>query len=109
MEQEANDISAETCLTKEAFTTQIADKGSYSYEMKKNKKGKCFFLKNNQCCIYKFRPIICRFYPFELKFDPVKDQYAFDFTFECPGITKGKLVTKKDFKELFLLAKKKLL
>ena len=50
-------------------------KDSYSYEMKKNKKGKCFFLKENQCCIYEFRPIICRFYPFELKFD-LDQKYA---------------------------------
>ena len=109
LEQEANVISAETCLPKEAFTTQIADKDSYSYQMKKNKKGKCFFLKKNQCRIYESRPIICRFYPFELKFDSLKNQYAFNFTFECPGITKGKLVTKKGFKELFSLAKKRLL
>jgi Fe-S-cluster containining protein len=77
--------------------------------MKKDNEGKCFFLKDNQCCIYEFRPLICRFYPFELKFDPDKDQYAFNFTFECPGITKGRLVTKKDFKELFSLAKERLL
>jgi len=109
LEQEANVISAETCLPKEDFTTQIADIDYYSYEMKKNKKGKCFFLKENQCCIYEFRPIICRFYPFELKFDPAKNQYAFNFTFECPGLTKGRLVTQKDFKELFSLAEKRLL
>jgi Fe-S-cluster containining protein len=109
LEQEANVISAVSCLLKEAFTTQIADKDSYSYEMKKNNEGKCFFLKDNQCCIYEYRPLICRFYPFELKFDPDKDQYAFNFTFECPGITKGRLVRKKDFKELFSLAKKRLL
>jgi len=109
LEQEANVISAITCLPKEDFTTKIADKDSYSYEMKKNRKGKCFFLKENQCRIYEFRPIICRFYPFELKFDPAKNQYAFNFTFECSGITKGRLITKKDFKELFSLAKKRLL
>jgi Fe-S-cluster containining protein len=109
LEQEANAISAETCLLKEAFTTQIADKTPYRYEMKKNSEGKCCFLKDNQCCIYELRPLICRFYPFELKFDSCKDQYVFNFTFECPGITKGRLVTKKVFEDLFSLAKKRLL
>jgi Fe-S-cluster containining protein len=109
LEQETNIISNETCLPKETFTTQIADKDPYCCEMKKNNEGKCFFLKDNQCGIYELRPLICRFYPFELKFDPDKNQYAFSFTFECPGITKGRLVTKKDFEDLFLLAKKRLL
>jgi Fe-S-cluster containining protein len=109
LEQEANVISTETCLLKETFTTQIANKDPYCYEMKKNNEGKCFFLKDNQCSIYELRPLICRFYPFELKFDPIKNQYEFNFTFECPGITKGRLATKKDFEDLFSLAKKKLL
>jgi Fe-S-cluster containining protein len=109
LEQEANAISTETCLFKEIFTTQIADKNPYRHEMKKNNEGICFFLKDNQCRIYELRPLICRFYPFELKFDPCNDQYVFNFTFECPGITKGRLVTKKDFEDLFSLAKKRLL
>jgi Fe-S-cluster containining protein len=109
LEQEANIISKETCLPKETFTTKVTDKNPYCSEMKKNKEGKCFFLKDNQCSIYALRPLICRFYPFELKFDHGKNQYAFNFTFECPGITQGRLVTKKDFEDLFLLAKKRLL
>ena len=77
--------------------------------MEKDVKGSCFFLKDNQCAIYALRPLICRFYPFELKFDEYKNTHVFYFTPECPEIGKGKLLTKKDFEELFLLAKEKLL
>ncbi|MCL4429537.1 MAG: YkgJ family cysteine cluster protein [Chloroflexi bacterium] len=108
LESEANTISAATCLPKQAFTGQITGKTPYCYEMKKNAEGECFFLKDNQCSIYMLRPLICRFYPFELKFDPDKAQHAFGFTLECPGISKGKTVTFKDFEELFLLAKERL-
>jgi Fe-S-cluster containining protein len=104
---EANTISAQTNLPIEKFA-QTADKAPYVYEMKKPTDGKCFFLKNNQCTIYTIRPLICRFYPFELKFAQDKNTYVFDFTLECPAIGKGKTLTKKNFEELFLLAKEKL-
>lgn len=108
LEPEANAISAATSLPKQEFTGQIADKTPYLYEMKKDAEGKCFFLRDNRCSIYTLRPLICRFYPFELKFNQDKDQHVFDFTFECPGISRGKAVTIGDFEELFLLAKKTL-
>ena len=108
LESETNAVSAETCLPKEAFTEQINNKNPYCYEMKKNNEGKCFFLKDNQCSIYALRPLICRFYPFELKFDKDKDQHVFNFTFECPGIGKGKTLARKDFEALFLLARERL-
>ena len=76
--------------------------------MRKSAEGKCFFLKDNQCTIYELRPLICRFYPFELKFDLNKNQHVFDFTVECPGISKGKMMSRRDFEELFLLAQEKL-
>ena len=108
LESEAKVISAKTCLPQEAFSKQIVNKKPYCHEMKKNNDCKCFFLKNNQCSIYELRPLICRFYPFELKFDSDKDQYVFNFTLECPGITKGSLITRKDFEELFSLAQQRL-
>ena len=108
LESEATVISTETCLTMPKFTEKITDKDPYCFEMKKNKEGKCFFLKDNQCSIYKLRPLICRFYPFELKFDPAKDQHVFNFTIECPGINKGKMMTIKDFEALFLAARERL-
>jgi Fe-S-cluster containining protein len=108
LESEADAISAETSLPKQAFTKKTADKTPYCYEMKKSSEGKCFFLKDKQCCIYAFRPLICRFYPFELKFDSDKNLHVFDFTVECPGINKGNAVTRKDFEALFLLAQERL-
>ena len=88
--------------------SKSVDKTPYCYEMEKDNEGRCFFLKDNQCTIYTLRPLICRFYPFELKFDQDKNTHVFNFTLECPEIGKGKLLTEKDFKELFLLAKEKL-
>jgi Fe-S-cluster containining protein len=108
LESEANDISAEIKLPIKIFTEPIKDKVPYCFEMKKPKEGKCFFLKENQCSIYNLRPLICRFYPFELKFDPGKGMHVFDFTLECPEINKGKILTMKDFEELFELAKQRL-
>ncbi|HEX7483428.1 MAG TPA: YkgJ family cysteine cluster protein [Candidatus Bathyarchaeia archaeon] len=108
LKSEASDISAETKLPRQDFANQIKDKAPYCFEMKKPKKGKCFFLKDDQCSIYTLRPLICRFYPFELKFDPDKDLHIFDFTNECPAISKGKIITVKDFEELFALAKERL-
>ena len=108
LESEASDISAEINLAIKDFAEQIKDKAPYCFEMKKPKDGKCFFLIDDQCSIYKLRPLICRFYPFELKFDPDEGRHAFDFTFECPEISKGKIMTLKDFEKLFELAKERL-
>lgn len=90
------------------FAVEVADKSPYSYEMKKTAEGKCVFLKNNQCSIYGLRPLICRFYPFQLTFDSDSEMHVFDFTYECPGISCGKSVSKKDFEALFLLARQRL-
>ncbi len=108
LESEANEISTETGLPKRDFTKQITDKAPYYYEMKKDQEGKCFFLKKRQCSIYVLRPLICRFYPFELKFDKEKNKHVFNFTFECPEIGEGKRMTEKSFEELFLLAQERL-
>ena len=105
---EASKISIETCLPKQEFSKQITDKNPYYYEMKKNSNGKCFFLKENQCSIYTLRPLICRFYPFELRFEKDKRTHVFSFTLECPGICKGSLMTKKHFEELFMVARESL-
>ena len=108
LQSEVNGISAETSLLIEDFAEQIADRAPYLYEMKKPGKGKCFFLKDNHCSIYSQRPLICRFYPFELKFVADKETHVFSFTLECLGIGKGKTMTKADFEELFLLAQARL-
>jgi len=77
--------------------------------MKKTNEGKCVFLKENQCTIYNLRPLICMFYPFELKFDNGKVLHVFSFTTECPTIGTGKSFNKRDFEKLFGLAQERLL
>ncbi len=109
LESEAKEISAQTGLPVEAFADQIAGKEPYVYEMKKPSGGRCTFLVDNQCSIYSSRPLICRFYPFELKFDQDKDTHIFSFTVECPTINRGgRTLTKKDFEALFQLARQRL-
>jgi Fe-S-cluster containining protein len=107
LESEAAEISQKTSRKPEEFCEAIIGKEPYVYEMKKTV-GKCIFLKDNQCTIYESRPLICRFYPFELKFCEDQDKYLFTATLECPGIGKGKTLCKDDFEKLFLLALQRL-
>ena len=104
--QEAQTIAKETSQPTQAFTTKTQNNQPYIYEMQKSPQGKCVFLKNNQCTIYAQRPLICHFYPFELKTQ--NNQHIFDFTLECPAINQGKPTTKKHFDDLFKLAQQKL-
>jgi hypothetical protein len=108
LECEAEEISAKSVLPIEEFAVEKADCSPYVYEMKKPNGGKCFFLKDNKCSIYSARPLICRFYPFELRYDKNRNNHVFNYTQECPTINKGKALTKTDFEELFLLAKQRL-
>jgi len=107
LESEAKEISAHTGLPIEEFATESNGTQPYIYEMKKPQ-GDCFFLKDNKCTNYKLRPLICRFYPFELKFDQDKDTHVFSYTLECTMIGKGKILGKKDFEALFTLAQQRL-
>ena len=107
------------------FAVSTENQQPYVFEMKKTGEGKCIFLrkeeqqqqfskcccssKENQCAVYQFRPLICRFYPFELTFDAAKGQYVFSATLECPAIGEGKVQSQKGFKRLFKLAKQRLL
>jgi Fe-S-cluster containining protein len=108
LKTEADQIATQAGMPATEFATEIFDKSPYSYEMKKSDSGQCVFLKNNQCSIYLLRPLICRFYPFQLTFDGDNGVHVFDFTYECPGISHGKPVSKKDFEALFLLARQRL-
>jgi hypothetical protein len=108
LETEAKKISSQTSLSIPDFSMEIKDRFPYAYEIKKTSEGKCVFLKDNRCSIYQLRPLICAFYPFELKFDKDKLLHIFDFTLECPGINQGKVVQEKDFKKLFELAQERL-
>ncbi len=104
---EAKQIAKETLKQVQDFSIEIYDREPYSYEMKKVD-GKCIFLNGENCSIYPIRPLICQFYPFELKFVEGKNQYVFESTLECPGINSGKLMVEADFKGLFRLASNRL-
>jgi Fe-S-cluster containining protein len=108
LEAEAKIIASQTSRDVADFSFQIADKSPFRYEMKKTSESKCVFLHESQCTIYLIRPLICRFYPFELKFDKDKQLHVFDFTLECPRIGQGKDFSMNDFKRLFDLAQEKL-
>jgi Fe-S-cluster containining protein len=108
LEAEAKAIAAQTGQDISDFSFQISDKLPFRFEMKKTSEGKCVFLKENQCTIYEVRPLICRFYPFELKFDKDMQLHVFDFTLECPGIGQGKEFEIIEFEKLFDLAEERL-
>ena len=104
---EAEQVSKITLQPISKFAVKITDKTPYSYEMKKRTEdGKCVFLENNRCTIYSLRPLICRFYPFELKIAQ-SGKHVFLFTEECPGIKKGRMLTEDYFREMFHLARAK--
>jgi Fe-S-cluster containining protein len=103
LKTEAEQIATTTTQPTSTFTTKIKDKAPYSHEMKKTKEGKCIFLKNNRCTIYTTRPLICRFYPFELK-TAHNGKHTFLYTTECPGINKGSMLSKNYFRKLLRLA-----
>jgi Fe-S-cluster containining protein len=101
---EAEQIAAATSHPISEFAVKVEGKAPYSHEMRKTgEDGKCIFLENNRCTIYPLRPLICRFYPFELK-TALNRKHEFLYTDECPGIGKGKVFEKKHFKKLFQLA-----
>jgi Fe-S-cluster containining protein len=104
LENEAIKIQKQTNININDFCFGNTNQQPYKFEMKKQYDNKCFFLKHNVCSIYNFRPLICRFYPFELKFDEKQQKYVFTATVECPALNHGKRLTQMYFKTLFWLA-----
>jgi uncharacterized protein len=103
LKPEAEQISEATLQPTAQFAFKLADKEPYCYEMKKRAEdGKCVFLENDRCTIYPVRPLICRFYPFEL--DSCGGRYSFQFTEECPGIGEGGVLSGEYFRKMFRLA-----
>jgi len=104
LKEEAFKIYEAVLRSVEAFATPIADRGQYVYEMRKTREdGKCIFLKDVDCGIYAVRPLVCRFYPFELT-TLRSGKKRFLSTGECPGIGKGETMGKEYFENLFRLA-----
>jgi len=108
LKSEAEDIACRTSKSISDFSVRIDDRLPYVYEMKKTEEGKCVFLADNKCLIYDSRPLICMFYPFELRFGGKGEPYVFSFTAECPGVGEGKVWRLKDFKKLFESAKERI-
>jgi len=101
--KEADTISERTRKPITTFARKAPRRTPYSYEIKKTEHGKCTFLQRDVCTIYAIRPLVCRFYPFELK--PKKNEkYRFKATLECPGLGSGKLLDKSYFSKLVKLA-----
>jgi uncharacterized protein len=102
LRREAEQVSRAASQPPSQFAVKIEGKEPYSYEMKKSEDGKCLFLENNLCTIYSVRPLICRFYPFELI--SCGGKYRFLYTEECPGINRGRVLSEDYFRKMFRLA-----
>jgi len=101
LKAEAERIAEATSRPIEEFAKKIENHAPYIYEMRKNVKDRrCIFLQDKLCTIYLLRPLICRFYPFELKITR-NEKHEFIYTKECPGIGQGEKLTKKYFNNLF--------
>ncbi|MFW6117237.1 MAG: YkgJ family cysteine cluster protein [Thermoproteota archaeon] len=100
LKTDAERIWNETSFDIHEFAEKIHGCKPYIYQMRKTEDGKCFFFKNNLCTIYKIRPLICRFYPFQLK-NLGNNSYSFSYTNNCPGIGKGSPIKRAFFESLF--------
>jgi Fe-S-cluster containining protein len=107
IEVEARSISEATLQPIVTFANRIEGRAPYVYEMRKNQTGKCVFLNEDFCSVYALRPLVCRFYPFELK-PKERGGHLFSFTDECPGIGEGKRLTLEEFRDLIREAKDRL-
>jgi Fe-S-cluster containining protein len=105
-QREAKRISEKTLHSFADFADSIEGHAPYVYEMRK-KKGSCVFLDEASCTIYSYRPLVCRFYPFELKPEE-RGGYIFSYTNECLGIGRGKRMTRRVFQEFLNDAKDRL-
>jgi Fe-S-cluster containining protein len=104
LRNEAKRIAKVTKKPISEFAHKVEGKAPYSYEMMKTADdGKCVFLRDNLCKIYSARPLICKFYPLELKITE-NQEYTFRHTDECPGIGKGFTLNEEHFRKLFQLA-----
>jgi Fe-S-cluster containining protein len=99
MQLEADRVSQKTSKSITEFANRIENHEPYVYEMTKDEGGKCTFLKDNTCTIHQLRPLVCRFYPFELK-DVGNNEHVFAYTSECPCIGKGRRLTRSYFEKL---------
>jgi len=100
LKTEADLISKRTFKVLDKFAEKVEGFEPYIYQMTKTEDGKCVFLKDNSCSIYEIRPLICRFYPFQLK-KIRNSRFAFTYTDECTGIGEGPQLKRDFFQRLF--------
>jgi Fe-S-cluster containining protein len=100
LKSEAHRIRLGTRRNLDEFADRIEGFEPYVYSMKKTLKGNCLFLDNNLCSIYDLRPLVCKFYPFELK-DSGKNKYVFKASNECPRLGTGNVLKEEIFERLF--------
>ena len=89
-------------LTAEDFKFKYCQntEGFLHLKEKNRLKGKCIFLKNHKCTVYKSRPSQCRTWPFWNENMNAK-VWNKDISINCPGIGKGKKI-KSDIIKKFL-------
>ena len=108
LKEEARTISETVLNPIKSFATITKNRKPYVYEMRKTRKQqKCVFLHGTQCRIYAVRPLVCRFYPFELSRSK-SGKLRFLCTGECPGIGKGERLEREYFEKQFSEAFEKL-
>jgi len=101
LQHEAEHVSNVSLRPLEEFAIEVAGHLPYVYEMKKTPKDRrCVFLEDNSCRIYSIRPLVCRFYPFQLN-RRKGQEYGFSAATECPGLGKGELLKRDFFESLF--------
>lgn len=86
LREEARAIAKATGKLVSTFAVSIRNHAPYAYAVKKTY-GRCSFLQGTECTVYSVRPLVCRFYPFELT--TADGRYVFHCTLECPGIGRG--------------------
>ena len=89
------------------FTKIISGREPYAYLMKKDNGGRCIFLEEKNCSIYTNRPLVCKFYPFEL-INLGAYRYSFICTKECPAVGTGPILKKTFYTKLVNQAEKSL-
>lgn len=97
---EAERISKETAKDIDDFAEKVEGFEPYVCEVKKTEDGRCVFLRDKSCSIYEKRPLVCRFYPFQLQ-NIRNNRYVFTYTDECPCIGKGPRPKRSFFEDLF--------
>lgn len=93
-------MSSETSIEIDKFAEKTGGFEPYVYQMRKTEDGRCVFLTGNSCSIYSIRPLVCRFYPFQLR-SVGKGSFIFTCTNECPGIGEGLQLKRGFFEKLF--------